>query len=775
MFSGFSRFGRVLLGLLALALCLGSRPEVGAVWAPIGPWGGYMECLAQAPVDPDVLFAGAVGLFKSTDGGASWQRQEVCPGARKRVACVAIAGAGQGLVAAISGRHVFVSMDGGQLWQQVTDDVFADNRVHWLSFTRDTADGGSLVACTSEGLYASDDGLTDWQRMGEGIPTTTTTVLFTCSAPGEARYYFACGQNQGLYRSEHLASGWQELDLPQPELRIKRVAVEWRNRMNVYACGEAGLLKSTDGGSTWETIWQEETDRVAMASSATTVIYAAGPFGLAVTPDSGASWETRQDGLVIGNYVTGDLVVSSQSPLDAWLASFYGVYRTEDAGGTWYRSNHGISAQNVKDMAVSDRAPGLIFASGMGGLFRKTQDTDWQHLGASGTTIELRPEWVVLDPTDDATVYAWTGSKLIRSTDIGADGTWETVFEPGCGAKGLAIDPENGNNLYLATTSRGVIVSRDGGESWQESNSGLPLEGNQLWLISIAPSDPDVLWIGLGGMFGFGAEDVYKTTDGAQSWATVATMQVFANCIAFDPSDADVVYLGAAYRDGSVMKTSDGGKTFVPLSEGLICTTVQDIAIDPRDPAKVYAAAGSLGSVHPGFGLYQLDTTGLEWEWIDCPELQDIPLMKLAIDPWTEDRVLCAFSGNSLYAYQKAAVSPIELSLSTDQNQYVAGDTHVGRISATNSGGDINVDLYIAIMLPDGALFFWPDFSSEMSPGYWMTPMPEGFSISDYVFFEMALSGSLPGGNYTWFGMFYGHDTEDAVSNLASANWTFLP
>ncbi len=442
-----------------------------------------MKCLVQAPLDPNVLFAGCDALFKSGDGGASWYSLPVPK--QGFVSCVAAAGAGQGLVAAAFGRRGYplVSSDGGQSWQQATDDVFADNKVHWLSFTSHTADGGSLVACTSEGLFASEDGLTDWQRMGEGIPTTTTTAFFTCSAPGQARYYFACGQEQGLYRSEDLASGWQELDLPQPELRIKRVAVEWRNRMNVYACGEAGALKSTDGGETWETIRQEETDRVAIASSATTVVYAAGGFGLVISPDSGASWQTRQDGLVIGNWVSGDLVVSSQSPLDAWLGSKAGVYRTDDAGGSWYPSNYGIAAWSVSNVAVSDRAPGLIFANCVYNLFRKTQDTDWQLWGVTGTTIDLSVEWLALDPTDDATVYAWSGSKLIRSVDMGNDGTWETVFEPGCGARGLAIDPENGDNLYLATMSRGVMVSRDGGESWEESNSGLALDGNEVHLI----------------------------------------------------------------------------------------------------------------------------------------------------------------------------------------------------------------------------------------------------------------------------------------------------
>jgi len=728
-----------------------------------------MNCLAQAPLNPDTLFAACFGLFKSMDGGASWQKLPVRE--QRNVSSVAATGTGEGFVAIASGWDypVFVSRDGGHSWVHVTDEVFAMNEVYQLSSISHSVDGGCLVACTSKGVFASSDGLTGWQRIGEGIPTTTTISFFTCSAPDRPRYYFACGQNQGLYRSEDLASGWQELLFPQPELYIRRVAVQWDDRRNVFAYGDAGVFRSTDGGTSWESVWPEATRRVAIASSAPTVVYAAGGFGLAISPDSGASWETRQEGLVIGNYVMGDLVVSSQSPLDAWLASFYGVYRTEDAGGSWYPSNQGISAWNVTNMAVSDRVPGLMFANCVGGLFRRNEDTGWQLLGASGTAVDLYVEWIALDPTDDATVYAWTGRELMRSRDMGQDGSWEPVCKLGGNAHSLAIDPENGDNLYLATAKNGVMVSRDSGETWHESNSGLPIARGEVCLMSMAPSDPNVLWTGLGGIFG--ANDIYKTTDAAQSWATVATLQRSVNCIAIDPSDPDVVYLGIGLGGNGVERTCDGGAIFLPLSEGLVCKCVQDIAIDPRDPTGVYAAAGFLGSVDPGFGLYQLDSTGLQWNSIECPEFEDVPLMKLAIDPWAEDRVLCSFAGNSLCAYQKAAVSPIELSLSTDRSQYVAGDTHIARISATNNAGDINVDLYIAIMLPDGSLWFWPGFGSEMSPGYWMTPMSEGFSMSDVVFFEMALPYGLPGGNYTWFAMCFTQGTGDAVSNLARCDW----
>lgn len=743
---------------------------VGAsgTWEEIGPWGGEVVSLVQAPHSPDVLFAGCYGLFKSTDAGSSWHKLPVPQ--RGYISSVAAAGAGEGLVAMTSGFDCFVSGDGGNSWSQVGDEVFASNEVYHLSFTSHSADGGSLVACTNQGLFASEDDFTDWRRMGEGIPTTTTITFLTCSAPEVPRYYFACGQDCGVYRSEQLEAGWQPLDIPQPDEVVWRVAVQWDDRRNVFASGNAGLFRSMDGGTTWETVWPEETSRVAITPSAPTVVYAAGRFGLAISPDSGDSWQTRQDGLVIGNYVTGDLVVSAESPFDAWLGSRAGIYRTQDAGASWRPSNHGISAWAVNNMAVSDRVPGLVFANCATGLFRKTQDSSWELLGASGTTIELNPEWTALDPTDDGTVYAWTGSKLIRSRDLGDNGTWETLCAPGGGASGLAIDPENADNLYLATARRGVLVSQDGGGSWVESNSGLPETGRDVKLISIAPSDPNVLWIGIGEWFG--AKDIYKTTDAAQSWATVATMKHSAKCITFCPSDADLVYLGTTYHDGSVMVTRDGGMTFVPLSEGLVCTSVQDIVIDPTDAARIYAAAGMSGSVVPGFGLYELDVAGDQWNWIECPELEDFPLMKLAIDPWTEDRVLCAFSGNSLWAYQKTPGRPIEVSLSTDQQEYVAGDAHVARISATNTGGDIDVDLYIAIMLPDGSLLFWPGFVSEVSSGFSMTPMPEGFSTSDVVFFDMPLPHGLPGGAYTWFAMFFGQGTEDAVSNLASVSWT---
>ena len=756
--------------VLAMALGGAGASVAGAVWIPMGPWGGQINSLAGAPLNPDVLFSAGNELFKTRDGGVSWERVPVAQGLQLR--CVAVAGAGDETVAvATAGRKypLYVSPDGGDTWEQVSDDAFADNEVYWLCFTSDTAPGRLLVACTSEGILVSQNGVTDWNEAGQGIPEYVTPVFFTCSAPGKPRYFFACDQEGRVYRSEDLSSGWEAVQVSDAPVKVYRVAVQWDDREQVWACGPDGVFKSTDGGSTWDHLLSLAKDRVAIARSMPSVVYLAGPHGVTVTPDGGISWVERSRGLVIGNWVTGDLVISPDSPLDAWIGSLAGVYRTNDAGDWWHPANLGISVMTVNSLAVSGRTEGLIFAVTEVGLFRKTQLTDWQLLGTRRTRIHLSIEWVKLDPTDDATVYAWTRNwQLIKSTQMGDNETWETILEPNCSVSGMAIDHQTGQNLYLAT-GRGVMVSRDGGQSWEECNSGLPDGETDVKLISIAATDPKILWIGIGDVFG--AKDIYKSTDAAHSWAKVRTSKYPVNCITIDPSDPNVVYLGTAGGNG-VERAIYGGQGFTFMTSGLDCRYVNDIAVDPTDPRNVYCATGQLGATSFYAGLYALHPAGTEWRRIDCPMLTQTALLHLAIDPWQRDQVLCAFLGNSLYRCQKEPGPPIEVALSTDENRYSVGDVHVARISATNTGGDMDVDLYIAIMLPDGSLWFWPEFSSEMRPGLSMTPMPGAFSMSDLTFLQMELPEGLPAGTYTWFAMFFGYGSQDAVSNLASCDWT---
>ncbi|MBN1591841.1 MAG: hypothetical protein JW941_01170 [Candidatus Coatesbacteria bacterium] len=754
--------GIIVFGLLLLLPCI---TFCAALWMPVGPYGGFMECLGQAPEDPNVLFTSvSPQLFKSVDGGESWELVKLPD--KVGVDCVAVAGAGEEVAAGTARRGLlFVSRDGGDRWERVQEDSLGN--IYWLSFIDDTQNGRRLLACTSAGLFVSTDCVSDWEKIGGGLPDGTGFSYFSSSDPGKSCYMFLCGKEIGLYRSEQLESGWERVQVTQLEGQIKRAVVQWDNRDNVFACGPAGVHHSTDGGDSWQKVWTLPTDKIATSRSQPDTLYAAGQFGVVMTADSGATWLQRNQGVLIGNYVTGDLCVSQSSTLDIWLASLYGVYRTTDGGEGWHPCNNGISGLSVTSTAVSSRVPGLVLTTALGNLFRKTEGEDWQLLGVAQTTTAINAEWATLDPCDDSAVYIWDtrgGSKLKRSENTG-DEPWETLLEPGCGASGLAIDYETGENLYIGTRTRGVMVSRDRGATWAESNEGLPEESRYVNIIEIAPSDGDVLWVVLG-------KDIYRSADGGRSWSFVRNIQEGVNSITIDPENSDRVYIGTFMGEGVWLATL-GGSVFTALGAGLLDKVVNDIAIDPNDSSLIYAGTGALGVTSFYAGLYQLNVTGTGWERIECPKMEQTSLFQIAVDPWELNRVLCAFAGSSLYSYTKTIGPPINVSLATDYGSYTAGESQNAFISVTNTGDDLDVELYIAILLPDGRVLFWPNFWYDMTPCFSLAPMPQGFTLQDFCFYTVMLPGSLTPGDYAWYAVFYAAGSSEAMSNLASTRWSF--
>src|SRR5438445_1878882 len=107
------------LGLLSLALTLaGTRTAQAGQWKPLGPYGGTIEALAIDPVTPSTLYVGTQfgGLFKSTNGGASWTAIGIGVFGRD-VEAVAINPVTPTTLYAGTGLGLFMSTDGGANWR----------------------------------------------------------------------------------------------------------------------------------------------------------------------------------------------------------------------------------------------------------------------------------------------------------------------------------------------------------------------------------------------------------------------------------------------------------------------------------------------------------------------------------------------------------------------------------------------------------------------------------------------------------------------------------
>ncbi len=230
-----------------------------------------------------------------------------------------------------------------------------------------------------------------------------------------------------------------------------------------------------------------------------------------------------------------------------------------------------------------------------------------------------------------------------RSTDYGS--TWEPLFdhEPTGSIGAIAVAPSDPSIIYVGTgagiirpdlaTGDGVYKSTDAGKTW--THLGLH-DSQMIAAIDVDPRDPDRLFVAaLGHPYGPNAErGVFRSSDGGQSFQKVLYQDEYtsANEVLIDPSDPNTVYatlweqqqgfiegrgFGGGGAGAGIFKSSDGGTSWKPLSEGLPPVLQANIAIAPSNPQLLYAIlapAAAAGGGSPGaIGFYKSTDAGEHW------------------------------------------------------------------------------------------------------------------------------------------------------------------
>ena len=161
-----------------------------------------------------------------------------------------------------------------------------------------------------------------------------------------------------------------------------------------------------------------------------------------------------------------------------------------------------------------------------------------------------------------------------------------------------AISPRGGNyTIWVGSATGGVWKSTNEGTTFEPVFDSMPTAS--IGDIAIDPKNDNVVWVGTGEANIFRSSDpgcgVFKTTDGGKTWKLMGLENTFTiGRIRINPENSDIVYVAATGHEWTpneergLFMTMDGGKTWTSSLYVDQNTGVNDIVIDPKDPATVY-------------------------------------------------------------------------------------------------------------------------------------------------------------------------------------------
>jgi photosystem II stability/assembly factor-like uncharacterized protein len=341
---------------------------------------------------------------------------------------------------------------------------------------------------------------------------------------------------------------------------------------------------------------------------------------LAQVPDLSSALHWRSVGPLRGGR-TRAAAGDPSRPFTFYMAQVNGgVWKTDDAGRTWNPIFDGQPTQSVGAIAIAPSDANTIYVGSGEGLPRpdlsvgdgiyKSSDggRTWEHLGLRDA--QQIPQ-IAVDPGNPQRVFVaalghpYGPNKergIFRSTDGGRTFTPVLQRDENTGGNDVDIDPSNPMIVYANLWEErqgpwenavwtgdegGLFKSTDGGATWSKLTNGLPATTNQVNM-AIAPSNPRRLYAAVGSNGPPAAVDIYRSDDAGASWVKITEdrrpgLRIGGGDLPVpivDPKNADVVVMGSIVA----MRSTDGGRTWVPLKGAPGGDDYQNAWISPVDP-----------------------------------------------------------------------------------------------------------------------------------------------------------------------------------------------
>ncbi|MGD2115327.1 MAG: hypothetical protein PVG07_09755, partial [Acidobacteriota bacterium] len=550
-----------------------SPADSQTVWAAATRAGGSYGDYQGARLHPDRL--GPVGLYRSDDGGATWgPASSTLPATPANDIDFDPVDPSR-MYATFSdvfqdpNNGIYRSTDGGQTFQR----IFFTHNFGRTEFAVAPSDPNRFYALVSSSLFR----IFEW---GGYTPFGGSTVGLWSSQDGGATWTYHDPGNIQFGQGDYNAA----------------VAVHPDDPDTVFAAG-VSMVRSTDGGFTWIDVTPPHQDVHQITFDAAGRLLVATDGGVYRSDDLGDTWEARNHRLGSIQFYPGISLDPDRPGRLLGGTQDNGTLMTETSGENWlwiHGGDGGFTAVHPDDpdvLFVEYQGAGNLFRSDDGGISFELLD-----LGVDpflDVTAFQAP--FQIDPNDpDRMLYA-TG-RIFESTDRGA--TWTpisadlTEVDPNVdlsAVRSVTIAPSNSQTVYATTNNQRLLVSLDGGATWDLRRDDVYGWPRILRQIAIDPLDDATAYVAVGR---FGGEKVLATHDRGQTWQSIGAglPDLPVNCVAVHRDGGVRTVL--AGTDRGVWASDDGGVTWEPVGKSLPAAPVMDLVVDADRQRLVAATLG---------------------------------------------------------------------------------------------------------------------------------------------------------------------------------------
>ncbi len=504
------------------------------------------------------------GIFRSNDGGATWQQVLNCTPCGSGFTDLLMDPSNpQTLYAGNAGVGVFKSTDGGDTWNPLNDFAATVGRQNYSRLEMAIGSGAA-----SNTLYAGIDG----RRNVNGVVAAWGYV----------------------YRSTDGGQNWQRLDPNNTPNYCggqcwydNAIAVNPANANDVLL-GGVDIYRTGNGGGSWNNIRQgvHVDQHVIVFDPADPGVAWAGNDGGLFRIKNGV-WEAFNTG--IGTLQFTGLGVH---PTNANLAiggmqdNSHAIFDGTNWRGFSFADGNKAEFDPFDPTIVYHGDQQLSFAANQGSTAEDMrQNAEERTNGISGNdNVEFYIPFEV-DPSSQGVLYLGT-DRVYRTANRGVQ--WapiSQVLDNQGNVRSIGVPPSNPNILYVGTTGGQIHKgTRDQNGQWNWANmTNLPLPPRFLSDIAIHPTNPQIVYLAYNGFSANTPGDpghVFKSTDGGGTWTLsdgaggTAFPDVPALTILIDPDNPTHIYVGT---DIGVFRSTDGGASWSTFSQGLPPVPVTDL------------------------------------------------------------------------------------------------------------------------------------------------------------------------------------------------------